>query len=427
MSIVRAAICVLAVFGGYVLYAAPAEHSVSPSRQFVIYGADAATRGAVSNLAERTKADFLVLLQQRDNWRVPIVVNLQPQQANLPEVPPAGLRFSQTGFGLKLQLDLIIAKNLNASLIERELLRAILLEMIYRKESDIAAGTAFVEPPDWLLDGVLALGPGREHGYLIEALTATNKAPSLETFLRQRRELLDSSGRILYRAYSFALVQMLIDGREGPARLARYISHLSDASNEPLANLKAHFPVVVGDAEGSWQLTLRRLKDFQTSQLLTFAESDRRLDELLRVKISQTNTPAKAATLDEFAQRKISPSEKIALSEMSRKLLVFIAQANPVLRPIGREYQQITALLVRGKRRGIAKRLSHLEATRKQLAARMNDIDDYMNWFEATQMKNGSGNFTDYLKAVDQSQLSESKRRDPLSVYVDAVENQFEN
>jgi len=169
------------------------------------------------------------------------------------------------------------------------------------------------------------------------------------------------------------------------------------------------------------------LKDFQTSQLLTFAESERRLDELLRVKISQTNTPAKPAALDEFAQRKISPGEKMALSEVSRNLLVFIAQANPVLRPIGREYQQITALLTRGKRRGIAKRLSHLEATRKQLAARMNDIDDYMNWFEATQMKNRSGNFTDYLKAVDQSQLSESKRRDPLSVYVDALENQFEN
>jgi hypothetical protein len=427
MRIARAAICILTVFEGHVLEAAPSQHSVSPSRQFVIYGADAAMRGAISNLAERTKADFLVLLQQRDNWRVPIVVNLQPQQANLPEVPPAGLRFSQTGFGLKLQLDLIIAKDLNASLIERELLRAILLEMIYRNQSHIAVGIAFVEPPDWLLDGVLTLAPGRDHGYLVEALTEANKAGSLETFLRQRPQLLDSSGRILYRAYSFALVQMLVDGRGGPARLARYIGHLSDASNEPLANLKVYFPIIVGDAEGSWQLTLSRLKDFQTSQLLTFAESERRLDELLRLKISQTNTPARAATLDEFAQRKISPSEKMALSEMSRNLLVFIAQANPVLRPIGREYQQITALLVRGKRRGIAKRLWNLEATRKQLAARMNDIDDYMNWFEATQMKNGSGNFTDYLKAVDQSQLSESKRRDPLSVYVDAVENQFEN
>jgi len=368
-----------------------------------------------------------VLLRQRDNWTVPIVVNLQPQQANLPEVPPAGLRFSQTGFGLKLQLDLTISQNLDVSLVERELLRAILLEMIYRKESHIATGTVFVEPPDWLLDGVLALAPGRDRGYLVEALTAANKSVPLEAFLRQHPGLLDSAGRVLYRAYSFALVQMLIDGRDGPVRLAQYIGHLSDASNEPLANLKAHFPFLVGDAEGSWQLSLHRLRNFQTYQLLTFAESERRLDELLRVKVSEANKPAKAAALDELAQRKISPSEKMALSQLSRDLLVLIAQANPVLRPIAREYQQSVALLARGKRRGIAKRLSHLDATRKQLAARMSDIDDYMNWFEATQIKNGSGNFTDYLKAADQSQLSASKRHDPLSVYVDALEDQFEN
>ena len=426
MTMERAAIFISALFTLHVLYASPTEHSVSPSRQFIIYGADAALRGAVSDLAERTKADFLVLLRQRDNWAVPIVLNLQLQQANLPEVPPADLRFSQTGFGLKLQLDLTLSEKLDSSLIERELLRAILLEMIYRKESHLAAGTMFVEPPDWLLDGVLALAPGRDREYLLEAVTTANKTVPLETFLRQRPELLDSAGRVLYRAHSFALVQMLIDGRDGPGRLAQYIGHLPDASNEPLTNLKAHFPFLVADAEGSWQLTLRRARNFQ-NQLLTFAESEQRLTELLSVKISQANKPAKVATLDDLAKRKISPGEKMALSQLNRDLLVFVAQANPVLRPIAREYEQITALLARGKRRGVAKHLSHLDATRKQLAARMSDIDDYMNWFEATQMKNGSGNFADYLKAVDQSQSSSSKRHDPLSVYVDALEDQVEN
>jgi hypothetical protein len=147
----------------------------------------------------------------------------------------------------------------------------------------------------------------------------------------------------------------------------------------------------------------------------------------LRVKISQTNKPTRIAALDEFAQRKISPGEKMALSQLSRDLLVFVAQANPVLRPIVREYQQITALLARGKRRAIAKRLSRLDVTHKQLAARMSEIDDYMNWFEATQMNKGSGYFSDYLKAVNQSQLAPPNRRDPLSVYVDALEDQFEN
>ncbi len=400
---------------------------MSPSRQFIIYGADAVLRGAVSNLAERTKTNLLGLLRQRDNWTLPIVLNLQPEQANLPEVPPAGVRFSQTGFGLKLQLDLIVSQNVDASFIEREVLRAILLEMIYRKESHIAAGTVFVEPPDWLIDGVLALAPGRDRGSLVEALTTADKAVPLEKFLSQQPGSLDSAGRMLYRACSFALVQMLIDGGDGPARLARYIGHLSDASNEPFTNLKAYFPFLVNDAEASWQLSLRRVRNFQAYQLLTFSESERRLEELLRVEVSAANKPAKVAGLDELAQRKISAGEKMAVGQLSRNLLVFISQANPVLRPVAREYQQIAALLARGKRRGIAKRLSHLEAIRKQLSARMSDIDDYMNWFEATQMKNRSGNFTDYLKAVDQSQLQPSKRHDPLSAYVDALDDQFEN
>src|SRR6266849_7319873 len=119
------------------------ERSVSPSQQFIIYGANGALRGILSELAEQTKTNLLALLQQPDRWKTPIVVNLQPQQANLPEIPPTELRFSQTGSGLKLQLDLKIAQNLDASLMERELLRAILLEMIYRKEPDIAPGSVF--------------------------------------------------------------------------------------------------------------------------------------------------------------------------------------------------------------------------------------------------------------------------------------------
>src|ERR1700757_2515533 len=163
---IRTAVFVLA-FASEMLYAAPPEHSVSPSRQFIIYGADPVVRGAVSSLAERTKANLLALLRQRDNWTLPILVNLQPQQANLPEVPPAGVRFSQTGFGLKIQLDLVVSENLDVSFVEREVLRSILLEMIYRKESHIAAGTRFVEPPDWLIDGLLALAPGRDRGPLV--------------------------------------------------------------------------------------------------------------------------------------------------------------------------------------------------------------------------------------------------------------------
>ena len=406
-------------------YAAQPQHSTSPSRQFVIYGADAKVRGAISGLAEQTKSNLLSLLRQRDDWKTPVVVNLQSQQSNLPELSPADLRFSQTGYGIKLQVDLTISKNVDVSLVERELLRAILLEMVDRDQPHITAGAVLVEPPDWLIEGVLALAPGREHGPLIETLGNTEKALPLEKFLSQRPGLLDSTGRTLYRAYAFALVQMLLDERNGGAQLAKYINHLYDSSNDPLANLEAQFPLLADDAEKNWQLALNRLRTLQTFRLLTFAESEQRLDELLSVKISEPKKPVKLVRFDKLAEHKLSASEKTALDQLKRDLLVLVPQTNPVLRPIGHEYQEIAALLARGKRRGVPKRLVRLELTRQQLAARMTEIDDYMNWFEATQMNSGSGNFTGYLKAMDQSLAPAQRRRDPLSVYVDALEDQF--
>ena len=92
----RGAILILSIFLCHTLQAASPERSVSPSHQFIIYGADKTLRGAVSELAEQTKANLLALLGQRDRWKTAIVINLQPEQANLPEIPPAELRLSQT-------------------------------------------------------------------------------------------------------------------------------------------------------------------------------------------------------------------------------------------------------------------------------------------------------------------------------------------
>ena len=421
-SMIRHVIFIVSVLLCQSLQAASPERSVSPSHQFIVYGGDATLRGAVSKLAEQTKANLLALLGQRDGWKTAIVINLQPEQANLPEIPAAELRLSQTGSGMKLQLDLTIAQNLHASLMERELLRAILLEMIYRKKSDIAPGVAFVEPPDWLLDGVLALTPGRDRGPLVEALSVSQKTMSLEEFLRQRPELLDSAGRMLYRACSFALVQLLVDSSGGRARLARYIDRLSNASNDPVADLKAQFPLLAGNAEKTWQSGLTQTSGTQNYRLLTFVESERQLDDLLRVKIPNTE---KSLDLSELARRRASPEEKAALNQLGRALLLFVSQANPILRPVAREYQQMAALLARGKRRGIAKRLTRLQTTREQLTARMSDVDDYMNWFEATQLPARSGVFADYLRAASQPQATGSRRRDPISVYLDTLEDQF--
>ena len=422
------AIFILSVLTLQLLRAAPPERSVSPSQQFIIYGANGAWRGAVSELAERTKANFLALLRRPDRWKTPVLINLQLSQANPPKIPPAALRFSQTGFGLKLQLDFTVARDVDSSLVERALLRAILLEMIYRNQPDIAPGTPYVQPPDWLLDGVLALTPGRDRRPLVEALLLSDKIMPLEKLLRLTSiSGLDSPAQLLYRAYSFALVQLLVDATGGPARLARYIDNLSRASTDPLADLKAQFPVFNGGAEKTWRSGVVRLGATQSYQLLTFVETERHLDELLRIKISDIGHLTKTVQLGDLSQRKISPVESAAVAAASQDLVLLAARANPILRPIVQEYQQIAALLTNGKRKGLTARLARVQTVRARLATCMSEIDDYMNWFEATQMERESGAFNDYLKAASQSEVSAPRRRDPLSVYLDALVDQFEN
>jgi hypothetical protein len=349
-------------------------------------------------------------------------------QANLPKIPAAGLRFSQTGFGLKLQLDLTIDRDADGSLVERALLRAILLEMIYRSQPDIAAGTRYVQPPDWLLDGALALTPGRDRGPLIEALLLSDKILPLEELLRPGRiSGLDSPARLLYRAYSFALVQLLVGATGGPEQLARYIDNLSRSSTDPLADLRAQFPTLDGSTEKTWRSSVARLSATQSYQLLTVAETERRLGDLLRVRISAPGHPTRMVQLDDLSQRKILSGEIAAIATLTQELLLLEARANPILRPIVQEYQQIAALLVNSKRKGLTTRLAQLQANRARITTRMIEIDDYMNWFEATQSKTKSGAFADYLKAVQGQNEARPRRRDALSVYLDAMEEQFQN
>src|ERR1700730_16580930 len=111
---------ILFLVAPHFLFTAPPARSVSPSQQFIVYGADAAMRGAVSTLAERTKANLLTRLQLRDNWKTPVVINLELPQANLPDVPSRALYFSQTGSGLKVQLDLMVGSDINAPEFPRE-------------------------------------------------------------------------------------------------------------------------------------------------------------------------------------------------------------------------------------------------------------------------------------------------------------------
>jgi hypothetical protein len=289
-----------------------------------------------------------------------------------------------------------------------------------------------VQAPDWLVEATLVRATAEEKQTLIGVIASSsdsNKLMSLQDFLRQNPQQLDAPAQLLYRAYASALLQILLDGSTVPSRLAAYIKDLSGASNDPLADLKSHFPVLTtaADDDAMWKTAVEKFAAAGGYQLLTFNETRRQLDELLGSKVPNTQGSSKSFELENFSGAKVSPAQAMALNRLSQNLLLLSTSAHPVMRPIVVEYQQIAQQLAGGKRTRVAPRLARLKVTRSKLGARMNEIDDYMNWFEATQLKTKSGAFVDYLKAAGETDEPERRRRDALSVYLDAVEAEFQN
>jgi hypothetical protein len=411
--------------------AALGDQSISTSRQFIVYGTDLALRGVICDFAERTKRELLSVLEERDDWKTAIVINAQYRQANLPELPRLGVALGQTGFGLKLQFDLVVDRGPDPPEIRRELLRALLLEMMYRGRPNIPAGAAYTSPPDWLLDGIPTEEPelSRDRlAHLMALPVAAKHVLPLEKFLAQRPELLDSAGRTLYRAYSLALVHLISRTPGGSRSLVRFIADLPNSSNNSMAELRSHFSGLFADAdlERNWEEGIALLSTQQPYQLLGSAETERLLAEKLRFKISERGVE-KWCDLEDLTIFPRSATAQKFLHTLANDLLVLGTRANPVYSPIITEYADITTRLLRGKTGEIGKRLERLRAERKRLAAQIRQIDDYLNWLEATGLARPSGEFTGYMHAAERAAHPERTKRDAISVYLDVLETQFEN
>jgi hypothetical protein len=323
---------------------------------------------------------------------------------------------------VKLQFDLTVSETISPAAIEREVARVILVEMIYRDQTGIAPGDVYVDPPTWLVDGLLASAPNRDRPSVASALSVPARADTLAEFLNQPRDTVDSTARQLYLAYS--LVQLLIDSPNGRSRLGRYVDHLAFATNDPMADLRASFPEVQ-DFESLWKSKIADLKAAAEKDILTFSQTDEKLNELLAVRFPSQDGHGGSVMLETFSRTRPTPVQRTVLQDFSGKLLLLATRANPVLRPVIQDYQQIAGQLALGKNRRIEKRLADLKSLRTRLSARMNEVDDYMNWFEAAKLETSSGIFGDHSQTIDSTGSQKPKRRDALSVYLDAVELEF--
>ena len=410
-------------------------HSFSRSKQFVVYAADPSLRGAVGALGEDTKEGLLSTLGLRDDWQVPIVIDLRAPEKSAPDTrPPVRLTLGQTGVGLKIELDLLIGEVSRGTRIRDELVRALLLELAYRDHDHFPAGQAYTPPPPWLVSGLSAYLENLEDGVsasMFAALLPTTQALSITEFLGRDPATMDSTSRAVYRAYAYNLVCLLLremhGGRAGLLAFVRNLPGTTYDDARSAAALGRQFPELASpdSLDKWWTLGLARLSENDLYQVLSVPETEKRLQAALTFTAPadpKKRRPAKTYTLADYREFSALKRNRRLLEGTRQALAALTGQANPLYSQIVAEYEELVAGLARGHTHGIEEKLGMLASQRQDMVKYREEIADYMNWYEATQASTQSGSFEDYFHAVRQLDAGPTAHRpDPISVYLDGL------
>ncbi len=407
------------------------ERSDSASNQFSIYCEDRPLRMRVVSFVEEVKRDVLKTLGEREGWKAPIVITIERASPARAQEPAATVRLVESLPGFKVQIDVRIGRDPSAVNLQRQIVRAVLLEYAYR-EVGVKGGTEFRDAPWWVIEGCVGLARQREDGpnaAIFQQLLRTNKLPPLENFLSERPDELGATVRALDRALAACLVQLLTAQPGGPAALARLVRAWPQSNGAPLALLKKEFPVIAADEatlQKWWTLNLARFAAADRYRGLSVEETDQQLAPLLTLEI-RTGQGSEKKTFDlaDYESYLPLPGSRAVLAEHHAKLIALSTRANALFRPVLVDYEATLALLARGKTKGVRERLASIRKYRADVLQRMSAIADYLNWSEATQRIGPNRDFDEYLKTAREISEQERKQRAPIARYLDELEREY--
>jgi hypothetical protein len=415
------------------------KKSVSSSKQFIVYATNPNVRSAVAMKAEDLKKEFLDTLRLKDEWKMPIVLNVGGTPPTMKRPPRYQLGIYEGDDGQnKVQLDVFdfdslknpereIERLLRDPEFQSQLLGAIVLENSYR-HSAVKAGRAYERPPAWFVDGLTERIRSRDSDAsagLYSRLLSGAEPPQLGEFLATRTDRLDATSRAIFRAQAAAFLDALLSLPDGRTGLRGYLS-VPRRSPTPVAEIVAVFPSLGKDARPlsrKWVLAMARASATDRVDLLSQRETAKQLDNLLAVKpLPDPKHPEVAAMSGPYAFPAIARSQNGAfiLSQTENSLLQLSVRAHPLYKPLVDEYLGIIRQLSGKPKSRVDKRLAAAEEMRAGLTRETSEARDYLDWVEATKLKTENTELSSALDEVDDLQAA-PPRGDAISRYLDAA------
>ena len=441
--------------------------SRSSSRQFIVHGKDSKARGAVCVFCEEVKEDLLFLIRQKDRWRYPVVIQLRGDTTNIKSslIKPSIYKLPRGLY--RLQIDVFLGDSFKAESLRDELIHLLLAEIILKSNPDMLSLSKGKILPDWLRVGLaeaIEYRKDRESAMLFSAIFKQGKVMSINQIFESELQGMNSVSEAVYRASCCGLMLALLSQQEGPDKLRRYISSLAVHKGSSIDLLEKVFP---GTAESKnsmekwWALKLADLAQPTVTDVLSPLKTEAELDNCLKIVFSENTKGVNQSTaqskktgsgilsflkfkgkveepqeksngverlefyIDEYRQFIDYPGLAKTLKRNENRLLFLSYRAFPLHRPMIHEYQRVLLQIVSGNVKGLDQKLARLSKLRSLIFRSTNDANDYLNWYEATQLKMQSGAFLEYQKTLNDLNRPLPPRNDNLSKYLDEFENEF--
>ena len=239
---------------------------------------------------------------------------------------------------------------------------------------------------------------------------------------------LDSTTLGIYRAYACALVQFFLSEPGGTRKTLQLLEVAPTAPPDAVDWMSRNFPAIgkggVNLAKW-WSLSLAKLSASDRYTAWSGTETNSALEKILVLHLN-VGEEKKTFTLDDYAEFNKLPARKQALELMQTNLLRLSLHAHPLFRPVVAGYQDVIVRLQGGRYRGIDAKLSELTELRGQISQRLQEVGDYLTWFEASQVPvSGPGEFDSYLNLMQSFRLPRPPSREPIGRYLDAMENEM--
>lgn len=447
--------------------------SRSSSRQFIVHGKDSKARGAVCVFSEEVKEDLLSLMRQGDRWRYPVVIQLRGDTTN---IKPSSIRpsiYKIPGGAYRLQIDAFLGSAFKAEDLRDELIHLLVAEMILRTNPEMRALGKKKILPDWLRVGLaeaIDYRKNRESASMFSAIFKQGKVISIDQIFESEIQGMNSVSEAVYRTSCCGFILALLSQQEGPDKLRRYIGELAVHGGSSRDLLGKVFPGTFeskNSIEKWWALKLAELAQPTVTDVLPPLETEAELDKCLKIVFPEnTVVPNQVSSkrgnvrrgilsllkfnekgrksqdkgqevrrnagsriqfdIDEYRQFIGYPDLAKTLKKNENMLLFLSYRAFPLHRPLIHEYQRVLLQLVEGDLKALDQRLVRLAKLRSLIFQSTNDANDYLNWYEATQLKMRSRAFMDYQRTLNDLNRPLAPRDDNLSKYLDQIEREFQ-